>query len=161
MQRRNILEDTLRIDGVGQFPVQVWIDIPESGDRFTITFHIHDLDGEYGRTKTLAKFKIRFQAYNPIDAGFVTSYVSKYGICVTWKMSKFTIRKGMEDYETYKKAFPESSIRDAIKDVWAKFEHDGPLLKKELKKVLTSCLLPRMPRFGGDEEAGGGSFFDF
>lgn len=135
-----ILNTEISIEETGNFPTRMWLEIEDDQTNFSVHFKIFDQNAERAREGVLCDFYVPFRVTNPLDGGFILYIASKYGLCVAFKMGRFTIEKGISDDKIWTETYPDSPITERADAVALKFKEDAQLFRDEISRTVRSCV---------------------
>jgi hypothetical protein len=92
----------------------------------------------------------KFRIENPIIEGALALAAAKaYGICIGWKLLRFTRGKARELYKAHKQAIQDCSTRERLMDVVRELSRRNEEFKEALQQAAVDCI-PFSDLMGGD-----------
>lgn len=154
-ERTPIYEGTVDVDKAGHFLLLAYLDLDEENGIFTVHYELQQKEPKVDDPR-ICSFHVTFSITNPLGLlAFSLGTAKMYGVCVGWRMSRFTIRTVKESYTHSRKQLPDMTRLDRAKDVSSRMTNMGGEFGAETKKALVDCL-PVVKWFTGDKKNGNG-----
>jgi len=124
----------------GIFSASSYIEYGDSETHFSVHTEILVTNAK-GVQSEICNLSVSFEVSNPIEpVTFIISATSAYGLCVAWKMSKFTVSKTVKSYRRWVRNNPRSKVWNRIKGTGRELVSSSGGFRKKVKETVWECV---------------------